>query len=70
MPKWKNKMQSQTSSPSRSSPGDIEMDDIGNHTPEISEMIAMKVKKKKIQVQEAVNEIRSKISSTFYLYLL
>mgnify|MGYP004445397793 CR=1 FL=1 len=53
-------MQSQTSSPSGASTGNIEMEDFKSHTPEISEKIANEVKK---QIHEAIEELKLEIMS-------
>lgn len=60
MSKRKTKTQSQNFTPIRTSPGESNIGECGNHMPEIAEMIAMEVKK---QLHKAIEEMRSEIIS-------
>ena len=60
MTKRRSNMHSQAPSPLRTNTGDNSIEEIGNHTCKISEMIASKVKK---QLQKGIEEIRSEINS-------
>lgn len=55
-----NKLQSQTCSPSRTSAGNTNIEDIVRHAPKIFEKLANGVK---THIHEAIEEIRSQITS-------